>query len=182
MQSITVPSVLSPKPHILPTTATCTLVGWPSLHTRRLTLRSQVIYKSLLGKAPPYLSSLVTIAAPTRSTRSSRYISQVIPQKPIPPLATFPYSSLLPMTGTNYKKKIIEADLISPVLTLSTSCQRFSQITAHSPLSMYLAPLHPGISTCTSVTPVFNWYFIISHHGLFIVLPPLSYLICTHCI
>jgi hypothetical protein len=40
----------------------------------------QVIYKSLLGKAPPYLSSLVAIAAPTRSTRSSRYISLVIPK------------------------------------------------------------------------------------------------------
>ena len=56
------------------------LVGWPSLHTRRQTHWLQVIYKSLLGKAPPYLSSLVTIAAPTRSTRSSRYISLVTPK------------------------------------------------------------------------------------------------------
>ena len=40
----------------------------------------QVIYKSLLGKAPPYLSSLVTIAAPTHSTRFSRYISLVTPK------------------------------------------------------------------------------------------------------
>jgi hypothetical protein len=40
----------------------------------------QVIYKSLLGKALPYLSSLVTISTPTRSTRSSRYISLVIPK------------------------------------------------------------------------------------------------------
>ena len=40
----------------------------------------QVIYKSLLGKAPPYLSSLVTMPAPTRSTRSSRYISLVTPK------------------------------------------------------------------------------------------------------
>ena len=53
------------------------LVGWPSLHTRRQTHWLQVIYKSLLGKTPPYLSSLVTIAALTRSSRSSRYISQV---------------------------------------------------------------------------------------------------------
>ena len=57
---------------------------------------------ALIGKALPYLGSLVTIAAPTRSTRSSRYISLVTP-KPIPPLAAFPYSSLLPMTGTNCK-------------------------------------------------------------------------------
>jgi hypothetical protein len=34
----------------------------------------------LLGKAPPYLSSLVTIPALTHSTRSSRYISLVIPK------------------------------------------------------------------------------------------------------
>ena len=56
------------------------LVDWPSLHTRRQTHWLQVIYKSLLGKALPYLSSLVTIAAPTHSTRSSRYISLVTPK------------------------------------------------------------------------------------------------------
>jgi hypothetical protein len=56
------------------------LVCWPSLHTRRQTHWLPVIYKTLLGKAPPYLSSLVTIAAPTRSTRSSRYISLVTPK------------------------------------------------------------------------------------------------------
>jgi hypothetical protein len=38
-----------------------------------------VIYKSLLGEAPPYLSSLVTIAAP-RGTLSSRHISLVTPK------------------------------------------------------------------------------------------------------
>ena len=56
------------------------LVGWPSLHIRRQTHWLQVIYKSMLGKAPPYLSSLVTMATPTRSTRSSRCISLIIPK------------------------------------------------------------------------------------------------------
>jgi hypothetical protein len=51
-----------------------------SLHTRRQTHWLQVIYESLLGKAPPYLSSLVTIAAPTRSRSSSRNISLVNPK------------------------------------------------------------------------------------------------------
>ena len=51
------------------------LVGWPSVHTHRQTHWLQVIYK-----VPPYLSSLVTIAAPTCSTRSSRYISLVTPK------------------------------------------------------------------------------------------------------
>ncbi|CDQ80962.1 unnamed protein product [Oncorhynchus mykiss] len=49
------------------------LVGWLSLHICRQTHWLQ----SLLGKVPPYLSSLVTIATPTRSTSSSRYISLV---------------------------------------------------------------------------------------------------------
>uniref|UniRef100_A0A8C7RJN6 Reverse transcriptase domain-containing protein n=1 Tax=Oncorhynchus mykiss TaxID=8022 RepID=A0A8C7RJN6_ONCMY len=56
------------------------LVGWPSLHTRRQTHWLHVIYKTLLGKVPPYLSSLVTIASPTCSTRSSKYISLVTPK------------------------------------------------------------------------------------------------------
>ena len=56
------------------------LVGWPSLHTCRQTHWLQVIYKSLLGKASPYLSSLVTIATPTCSMRYSRYIALVIPK------------------------------------------------------------------------------------------------------
>jgi hypothetical protein len=34
----------------------------------------------MLGKAPPYLSSLVTITTLTHNTRSSRYISLVIPK------------------------------------------------------------------------------------------------------
>ena len=56
------------------------LVGWPSLHIRRESLWLHVIYKSMLGKAPPYLSSLATITTPTHSMRSSRYISRVIPK------------------------------------------------------------------------------------------------------
>jgi hypothetical protein len=48
----------------------------------------------MLGKAPPYLSLLVTITTSSRSKRSSRYISLVIP-KANTSLATFPASSLL---------------------------------------------------------------------------------------
>ncbi|CDQ90167.1 unnamed protein product [Oncorhynchus mykiss] len=50
------------------------LIGWPSLHIRRQTHWLQVIYKSLLGNALPFVSSLVTITTPTRSTYSSRYM------------------------------------------------------------------------------------------------------------
>jgi hypothetical protein len=54
--------------------------GWSSLHIRRQTHWLQVIYNSLIGKAPPYLSSLDTIATPIRSTHSSRYISLAMPK------------------------------------------------------------------------------------------------------
>ena len=122
MQSITVPSVFVTKAPY--TTHHCdlfALVGWPSLHILYQTHWPQVIYTFLLGKAPPYLSSLVNIATPTRSTRSSRYISLVIPK-------AFPYSSLLPMTGTNCKNHW-SWSLISPSLTLSISCQNSLPIT-----------------------------------------------------
>ena len=56
------------------------LVGWPSLHICRQT---QVIYRSVLGKAPPYLSSLVTIAAPV--ARAPAGIFHWSSPKPIPP-------------------------------------------------------------------------------------------------
>ena len=90
------------------------------------------------------------------------------------------------MTGTNCKN-LWSWRLISPSLALSTSCQSSSQITApvnspsvNSPsiylphphkvfihLFIYLAPLHPSISTCTfifctSTIPVFNCYNVIT--------------------
>ena len=97
-------------------------------------------------------------------------------------LAAFPYSSLLPMTGTNCKNHW-SWKFISPSLALSTSCQSSSQITGpvhsqsvNSPsiylipimyLFNYLAPMHTSISSCTfifctSTIPVFNCYFIIT--------------------
>jgi hypothetical protein len=82
MQSITVPSVLSTKPHILPIIATCvlSLVGPRYIFVAKPTGSRS----SLLDKALRYLSSLVTEAVPTCSTRSSRYISLVIPKANTP--------------------------------------------------------------------------------------------------
>ena len=82
------------------------------------------------------------------------------------------------MTGTNCKNHW-NWRLISPSLTISTSCQSSSQNTApvHSPsvnspsnclitiLYLFLAPLHPSISTCTFIfytSPVFNGYIVIT--------------------
>ena len=105
------------------------LIGWLSLHTCLQTHWLQVIYKSLLGKALPYLSSLVTIAAPTRSMLSSSIFHWSSP-KPTPPLAAFPSSSLLPMTGTNCNNHR-SWSLISPSLTSSINCQSIAPV--HSP-------------------------------------------------
>ena len=147
MQSITVPSVLSPKPHN--TTHHCdqyALVGWPSLHTRRQTHWLHVIYKTLQGKVPTYLTSLVTIASPTCSTRSTR--------------------SLVTSKTNSFFGWLSCWRILPPSLALSTSCQSSSQITApvhsssvNSPSNLphshtvfiYFAPFHPSISTCTFI-------------------------------
>ena len=152
--------------------------------------------KSLLGKSPPHLNSLVTIAA-TTTARAPAGIFHWSSPKPIPPLAIFPSSSLLPMTGTNCKNRW-SWRLLSPSPTSSTSCQSSSQIIApvHSPsvnspsnylipilyfLFFYFAPFHPAISTCTfifctSITPVLNCYIVITSPLWPILLPCLPYL------
>jgi hypothetical protein len=91
------------------------------------------------------------------------------------------------MTGTNCKNHW-SWRLISPSLTLSTSCQSSSQITAsvHSPSNylipiLYLfsfAPLHPSIPTstfifCTSITPLLNCNYFATM-GLFIAFTSLN--------
>ena len=126
------------------TTHLYALVGWPLHHTRRQIHWLQVIYKSLLGKAPPYLSSLVTIAAPTRSTRSSRYISLVTSEAN----SSFGRLPVLCCQWLERTAKTTEAGETSPSLALSTSCHSSSQITApvHRPSvnspSIYLPHPH----------------------------------------
>jgi hypothetical protein len=80
------------------------------------------IYKSLLGKVPPYLS-----------TRAPAGITHWSPSKPISTLVAFLSSSLLLMAGTNCKNHW-SWRLISPSLALSTSCQSRS-------LHLYIAHL-----------------------------------------
>ena len=136
----------------------------PSLHIRCQTHCLQVIYKSLLGKAPPYLSSLVTIATPTIA-RAPAAIYHWSSPKPTPPLAVFPSNSLLPMTGTNCKGHW-SWRLISPSLTISISCQSSLPITVpvHSPSvnfpPNYLIPIL-YLLFCTPVA-------LFAHHHLHI--------------
>ena len=85
----------------------------------------------MLAKALHYLSSLVTIATPTRSTRSSRYISLVTPTaNPSFCCLSFQFSAANDWNELHTKKSII-----SPSLTLSVSCQSSLTIAAavHSP-------------------------------------------------
>ena len=109
------------------------LVGWPSLHISRQTHWLQVIYKSLLGKALPYLSSLVSIATPTRSPRSSRIISLVIPK-----------------ANTSFGHLSFQFSAANDWNELQKSLKMETQL-PHPHIVIYpLALLHPSISTCTS--------------------------------
>ena len=54
-------------------------VAWTSLKTRRSIHWHLFILKSLLGKTPPYLSSLLSIATLALGTRSSEYIQLSVP-------------------------------------------------------------------------------------------------------
>ena len=127
---------------------------------------------------------------------------------PILPLAASPSSSLLPMTGRNYKN-LWNWRLISSSLALSTNCQSSSQITApvHSPsvnspsnylipiqyLFIYLAPLHPIIFiSILHILPLQIYHssvllailYLLCHHGFFFFaftsLILHAHLICTH--
>ena len=133
MQSITVQSVLSPKPHILPTIATCNLsLAGPRFVLVTKPTGSMSSTSALLGKVLPYLSSLVTIASPTCSMRSSRYISLVIPK----PNTSFARLSLQFYAANDWNKlqKFLKLETYIS-LTNSISCQSSLPITApvHSP-------------------------------------------------
>ena len=54
-------------------------VDWSSLETRRSLHWHHFIYKTLLGKMPPYLSSLLSIAPKPCNTRASKYIQLTVP-------------------------------------------------------------------------------------------------------
>ena len=122
--------------------------------------------KSFLGNAPPYLSSLVTIATPTNSTRSSRYISLVIPKANTSfGRLSFQFSAA---NDWNELQKSLQLETLSPSLTLSISCQSSFPIAAavHSPSvnspSNQLSTSSPYIYTffyynllfCTPVSPL----------------------------
>ena len=54
-------------------------VDWTSLETRRSLHWHHFIYKTLIGKMPPYLSSLLSIAPKPVNTRASKYIQLSVP-------------------------------------------------------------------------------------------------------
>ena len=149
--------------HYPPLWPVCSLVGWPSLHIRRQTHRLQVIYKSLLGKAPPYLSSLVTTATPTRSTRSRRYISLVIPKANTSfGRLSFQFSAANDwnelrkslklesyISLSNFKHQLSE-QLTDHCTRTQPICKQHTQLPHPHIVTYPLALLPPSISTCTS--------------------------------
>ena len=61
----------------------CTLyenVGWTSLYDRRERHCLLFVYKALLGKLPPYLTSLLNMKSICHNTRSQGFISLQTPQ------------------------------------------------------------------------------------------------------
>uniref|UniRef100_A0A8C7SC08 Reverse transcriptase domain-containing protein n=1 Tax=Oncorhynchus mykiss TaxID=8022 RepID=A0A8C7SC08_ONCMY len=168
------------------------LVGWPSLHTRRQTLWLHVIYKTLLGKVPPYLSSLVTIASPTCSTRSSRYISLVTPKTNyFFGRLSFQFSAANDwnelqtslkletlISLTSFKHQLSEQ--LTDYCTCTYSTYNLAQTTTSFPtvfyLFIYFAPLHPIIFISTLHILPLQIYpssvllailYLLCHHGLF---------------
>ena len=139
------------------------LVGWSSLHIRCQIHWLQVIYKSLLGKSPPYLSSLVTIATATRRTRSSRYISLVIPK------ANSSFGCLsFQFSAANDWNELQKSQKLETYTSLTNFKHRLSEqlfrslqlYTAHSTNYLphpcvyifFSTLLHTSISTCTSTS------------------------------
>ena len=207
MQSITVPSVTK-APY---TTHHCdlyALVGWPSLHTRQ-THWLQIIFKTLLCKVPPYLSSLVNIAAPTCSTRSSRYISLVTTKNNSSfGRLSFQFSAANDWNElqkslklktlfslTSFKQQLSEqltdyCNCTLPIYNLAKTTTSFPTVFI---LFIYLfcsfAPHNFLFLLCTffhckSTIPVFYLLYCIyfATMAFFLPLPPLPHLICSHCI
>ncbi|CDQ68840.1 unnamed protein product [Oncorhynchus mykiss] len=128
-----------------------------SLHIRRQTHWLQGIYKSMLGKAQPYLSSLVTIATPTRSICSSRYISLVTPKANTSfGRLSFQFSAANDWNELQKSLKLesyisifIFKHQLSEQLT-QPICKQHTQLPHPHIVTYPLALLHPSISTCTS--------------------------------
>lgn len=80
------------------------LVGWLFLHTRGLHHWFHFAYKTILGKTPPYLLSLLHLTHNKYRTRSSEYIKLIIPPSiPLLPLDAIPFASQQQTAGTLYK-------------------------------------------------------------------------------
>ena len=78
------------------------LVDWPSLQTRRLRHWLQFIYKTLLGKTPSYLSSLLHLSRST-SAQDHLSLSNSSTHSPGLPSAETPFILQQLLTGTKSK-------------------------------------------------------------------------------
>jgi hypothetical protein len=81
----------------------------------------------LLGKSPPYLSSLVSIATPTHCTRSSRFISLVIPKA----ITSFGHLSFQFSAANDWKELQKSLNLESYISLSNFKHQLSEQLTDH---------------------------------------------------
>ena len=148
------------------------LVGWSSLHIRSQTQWLQVTYKSWLGKAPPYLSSLFTIATPTRSTRSSKYISLVIPKAN----TSFGHLSFQ-FSAANDWNELQKSLKLESFISLSNFKHKLSeQLTDHCSCTQPICKLHTRLpqphiiayplALCTPISPLAHHHLHIYHFSI----------------
>ena len=154
---VTVPCVLSPMPHILPTTCMLSLAGPRFIFVAKTTgSRSST---SLYYVKPPLLSAQWSPYQHQPVARAQAGIFHWSSQKPTAPLVAFLSSSLLPMT---------EVGDSSPSLNLSISCQSNLPIMVpvHSPSvncpPNYLIPILLFI-TCSFAPQYFYLHIHLPH-------------------
>ena len=139
---------------------------------------SRSSFQSMLGKAPPYLSSLVTITTPTCSTRSSRYISLVTPKVNSSfGLLSFQFSAANDwnelqkslkleayISLTNFKHRLSE-QLTQPISSCRCSC---TQPICKQPIQQttYLIPIFVFSAICTTVLLLAHPHLHIYHSML----------------
>jgi hypothetical protein len=138
------------------------LIGWHSLHIRRQTHWLQVIYKSMLGKPLPYLSSLVTITTPIRSTPLQVYLTGHPQSQHLFGRLSFQFSAALWLEGIasrwSWKR-------IFPSLTLNISYPSSYLITAavHSP-----SVNSPSNQPTSSIYCYYLLFWSFSHHYFYL--------------
>ena len=125
-----------------------------------------------LGNAPPYLSSLVTIATPTCSTRSSRYISLVIPKA-----NTFFRGLSFYFSAANDQNELQKSLKLETYISLCNFKHLSEQLTDRCSCTQPICK--QSIQPTTYLIPIFVFVFLLFCTPVFL-LPQMHILICKY--